>query len=344
MPGWHHLRNVSEAAGGGAEIDAVGPAGEDTDFNAGAVLEVALEDAAAAVFLEDDVDVIGLQMRDGGVVFVGVDAEGVMHENAAPGIGIDRRFGLAEDDVIIARLEKRHAERRHFLDEVHAEHVGEVLDLRLDVRGADFDVERLVIDEGDPDAVPPRPRIMESDEAFRYRIQLSNRAKNTAGSADDYEFWALSADGLVKSVATDSPKGTLVVTVSVLSHEGNGTASPELIKLVEDTLTPKGTRPLSDEVVVQSANINEFPVVAELELFSGPDQSEVLKAARAQLDKWLADSHRQGMDLTLDGFYASLRVPGVYKVHLTSPAADIINDQFSAGYANSITLTARVTT
>ena len=220
--------------------------------------------------------------------------------------------------------------RQRVNDGAHATMLAYATGTDLDVRGADFDVERLVIDEGDPDAVPPRPRIMESDEAFRYRIQLSNRAKNTAGSADDYEFWALSADGLVKSVATDSPKGTLVVTVSVLSHEGNGTASPELIKLVEDTLTPKGTRPLSDEVVVQSANINEFPVVAELELFSGPDQSEVLKAARAQLDKWLADSHRQGMDLTLDGFYASLRVPGVYKVHLTSPAADIINDQFSA--------------
>ncbi|EMB2742710.1 baseplate J/gp47 family protein [Vibrio parahaemolyticus] len=234
--------------------------------------------------------------------------------------------------------------RQRVNDGAHATMLAYAVDEDLDVIGANFDVPRLVIDEGDSNAVPPRERIMESNDAFRYRIQLSNRAKNTAGSADDYEFWALSADGRVKSIATDSPKGTLTVTVSVLSHEGNGAASAELIKLVEDTLTPKGTRPLSDEVVVQSATINEFAVVAELELFSGPDQSEVIKAAREQLDKWLADSHRQGMDLTLDGFYASLRVPGVYKVHLTSPAEDIINDQFSAGYANSITLTARVTT
>ncbi|WP_105901434.1 baseplate assembly protein [Vibrio gangliei] len=234
--------------------------------------------------------------------------------------------------------------RQRVNDGAHATMLAYANGTDLDVRGADFDVERLVIDKGDPDAVPPRPQIMESDEAFRYRIQLSNRAKNTAGSADDYEFWALSADGRVKSVATDSPKGTLVVTVSVLSHEGNGAASQELIKLVEDTLTPKGTRPLSDEVVVQSATINEFEVVAELELFSGPDQTEVLSAARQKLDTWLSESHQQGIDLTLDGFYAALRVSGVYKVHLTSPAADIINDQFSAGYANSITLTARVTT
>jgi len=114
--------------------------------------------------------------------------------------------------------------RQRVNDGAHATMLAYATGTDLDVRGADFDVERLVIDEGDPDAVPPRPRIMESDEAFRYRIQLSNRAKNTAGSADDYEFWALSADGLVKSVATDSPKGTLVVTVSVLSHEEIGRA------------------------------------------------------------------------------------------------------------------------
>lgn len=234
--------------------------------------------------------------------------------------------------------------RQRVNDGAHATMLAYATGTDLDIRGADFDVERLVIDHGDPEALPPRPRIMESDEAFRYRIQLSNRAKNTAGSADDYEFWALSADGRVKSIATDSPKGTLTVTVSVLSHEGNGTATPELIQLVEDTLTPKGTRPLSDEVVVQSAHINEFAVEAELELFSGPDQAEVLNAARQKLDAWLSESHRQGLDLTLDGFYAALRVPGVYKVHLTSPAADIINDRFSAGFASSITLTARVTT
>ncbi|MEZ9525722.1 baseplate assembly protein [Enterovibrio norvegicus] len=255
---------------------------------------------------------------------------------------------VSESDPVYKLLEvaafREIVMRQRVNDAAHSSMLAYSQDEDLDNLGANFDVKRLVIDEGDPDAVPPRPRVMESNDAFRYRIQLSNRAKNTAGSADDYEFWALSADGLVKSIATDSPKGTLTVTVSVLSHEGNGTASPALQKRVEDALTPQGTRPLSDEVVVQSANINEFDVVAELELFPGPDGAEVEKAARQRLDEWLASSHRQGMDLTLDGFYAALRVSGVYKVHLASPAADIINDRFSAGHANTITLTSRVTT
>lgn len=232
--------------------------------------------------------------------------------------------------------------RQRVNDSAHATMLAYAQKADLDVIGANFDVERLVFDAGDPNDVPPREPVMESDDAFRYRIQLSNRAKNTAGSADDYEFWALSADARVKSVASDSPQGTLTVIVSVLSHEGNGTASAEVIQAVSDSLTPKGTRPLSDEVVVQSATINEFAVIAELEIFRGPDKSEVITEARARLEQWLSESHQQGIDLTLDGFYAALRVPGVYKVHLLSPAADIINNPFSAGYASSIAVTERV--
>lgn len=231
--------------------------------------------------------------------------------------------------------------RQRVNDAAHATMLAYAENHDLDVRGADFDVERLVIDPGDPTAVPPREPVMESDDAFRYRIQLSIRAKNTAGSEDDYAFWALSADGRVKSIASDSPAGTLNVIVSVLSHEGNGTASAELLSVVDKALSPKSTRPLSDNVIVQSATINEFAVVAELELFNGPDGSEVLKAARQRLENWLVESHKQGFDLTLDGFYAALRVPGVYKVHLAEPASDILNDQFSAGYASSITLTVK---
>lgn len=256
-------------------------------------------------------------------------------------------MALNESDPIYKLLEaaayREILIRQRVNDGAHATMLAYAVNEDLDVIGANFDVERLVIDPGDPDAVPPVAKTMESDDAFRYRIQLSNRAKNTAGSSDDYEYWALSADGRVKSVATDSPKGTLTVTVSILSNDGNGTASQELLDLVESALTPKDSRPLSDEVIVQSATINEFNIEAELELFSGPDQTEVLNASKEKLNVWLKESHQQGIDLTLDGFYAALRVTGVYKVHLTSPTEDIINDKFSAGYAKNINITTRVT-
>ncbi|MCL1124162.1 baseplate assembly protein [Shewanella surugensis] len=214
----------------------------------------------------------------------------------------------------------------------------------LENLGFSEDVDRLVIDEGDLNAIPPREPVMESNDAYRYRIRLSKRAKNTAGSGDDYEFFALSADGRVKSVSPFSPANTLIVYVSVLSHDGDGTASDELLAIVEDNLSEKVTRPLSDKVIVQSAIINEFQVDAELELFPGPDQNTVIIAAKTQLETWLAKSHQQGFDVTLDGFYAALRVEGVYKVHLNSPDSDIINDEMSAAYASSINITIRKVT
>ncbi|MBV1842187.1 baseplate assembly protein [Photobacterium ganghwense] len=278
-----------------------------------------------------------------------LDYEAILQEWVSRYQAIDPDYlGINESDPVYKLLEvaafREMVMRQRVNDAAHSTMLAYATKQDLDVRGADFDVERLVIEPGDLTAIPPREPVMESDEAFRYRIQLSNRAKNTAGSEDDYEFWALSADGRVKSVRSYSPEGTLTVTVSVLSHEGNGTASADLLAKVDAALTPKSTRPLSDEVVVQSATINEFEVVAELELFQGPDAGEVLKAARSNLEIWLAASHKQGLDLPLDGFYAALRVPGVYKVHLAAPLGDVINDRFSAGYARSITLTSRVTT
>ncbi|MFN1233522.1 baseplate assembly protein, partial [Enterobacter hormaechei] len=43
----------------------------------------------------------------------------------------------------------------------------------LDQLGAAFNVSRLVINTGDPDAVPPVDPVCEDDDAFRERIQLS---------------------------------------------------------------------------------------------------------------------------------------------------------------------------
>ena len=60
----------------------------------------------------------------------------------------------------------------------------------LDQLGAAFNVSRLVIVPGDPDAVPPVEPVYESDDAFRERIQLSWAQLNTAGARNAYRFHA----------------------------------------------------------------------------------------------------------------------------------------------------------
>uniref|UniRef100_UPI0034E93DFE baseplate J/gp47 family protein n=1 Tax=Enterococcus faecium TaxID=1352 RepID=UPI0034E93DFE len=94
--------------------------------------------------------------------------------------------------------------------------------------GARYNVERLVVQEGDELARPPIPRIMEDDDSYRRRIQMALDGLNTAGSDDAYVFHALSASGKVLDADATSPSPCNMV-VTVLSRDGNGTPDNDLL-------------------------------------------------------------------------------------------------------------------
>ena len=88
----------------------------------------------------------------------------------------------------------------------------------LENLAAFFGVERLVIDPGDPDAVPPIEPTYETDENLRRRTQLALEGFSTAGPQGAYIFHSLSIAG-VKDVSVVSPvPGDVEVTV--LSTDG----------------------------------------------------------------------------------------------------------------------------
>lgn len=208
----------------------------------------------------------------------------------------------------------------------------------LDQIGANFHVERLVIDEGDPDAVPPVPPTYESDRDFRRRIQLSPEGYTTAGSRGSYEFHALGADAQVRDAQAITPAPGQV-TVYVLAREGNGEASPELQEVVEQTLDADEIRPMTDQVSVQSVAITEYTLAAELTVFSGPDAELVRQAAVEAITAYVAEQHRIGYDITLSGLYAALHQEGVQNVILTSPATSLIIGDGEAAYCTDISVT-----
>ena len=59
---------------------------------------------------------------------------------------------------------------------------------------------RLIVTPADNSVVPPSPAIYESDERLRERCLLSFDGMNTAGSANAYRYFALSADGRVDGI------------------------------------------------------------------------------------------------------------------------------------------------
>lgn len=208
----------------------------------------------------------------------------------------------------------------------------------LENLGSLFGVTRLLITPADLVAVPPVPAVYESDDDYRYRIQLSLEGLSTAGPEGAYIFHAMSADGQVLDASATSPEPGQVL-ITVLSRAGNGTASPELLSIVDAALTDESVRPLTDFVTVQGASILNYSVEAVLHFYAGPDRAVIMANAQAAIEAYVAGQHRLGMDVTLSGIYAALHQPGVQRVDLVSPTGNLVVDRESAPYCTSINLT-----
>jgi len=211
-------------------------------------------------------------------------------------------------------------------------------DADLEQIAANFNVQRLLITPGTPQAVPPLPDVYESDEALRRRVQLSFEAFTTAGSQGSYIFAALGASGQVRDANAISP-GPALVSVYVLSQEGNGTASEQLLETVTAAVNAESVRPMTDQVSVLSAAVTEYQIEAVLTVYPGPD-AEVVRQAALQSAQAYADSmHRMAYDVTISGLYAALHQAGVQSVALIAPVASIVNGDGEASYCSSIALT-----
>jgi len=208
----------------------------------------------------------------------------------------------------------------------------------LDNLGTLFGVERLLLSPADLTAVPPIAAVYESDNDFRYRIQLSLEGLSTAGPEGAYIFHALSADGQVLDASAISPTPGQVL-ITVLSRQGSGIPAAPLLATVLARLSDESVRPLTDYVQVQAATVVQYQVDATLYFYAGPDREVIMANARAALEAYTAGQHRLGLDVTLSGIYAALHQPGVQRVDLANPAANLVVDRQSATYCTAINLT-----
>jgi phage-related baseplate assembly protein len=189
----------------------------------------------------------------------------------------------------------------------------------LDHIGANMDVSRLQIWPADPDK--GIAAVMEEDDDYRRRIQLAPQGMSVAGPEGAYIFHALSADGRVRNATATSPlPGHVVITV--LSHEGDGTPSQELLDIVAARMLDDGVRPLTDYVQVRAAQIVRYQVHAKLYSFSGPDPTVVLIEANKRMQKYAKDAHQLGRVPTHSGIDAAVHVAGVERVILLAPITD----------------------
>lgn len=212
--------------------------------------------------------------------------------------------------------------------------------------GSRYSLAPFIIQAGDANATPPIPEIVESEPSFKRRVQMAFDGLNTAGSIDGYIFFALGADGRVADAKAASPAPCEMV-VTILSIEGNGTVSDELLIKVRDVFgmsadglsqsnTPSKVRPQGDRVTIQGAGIVNYEVLAQLQLLPGPDSQVVLTAANQALALYQKEQRRLGADIARSGIYKALHQSGVNNVNLISPAVDVAVLEHQAAYCTSV--------
>ena len=211
----------------------------------------------------------------------------------------------------------------------------------LDNIGANYNVPRLIVTPGNPDANPPIAEVKEDDDSYRLRIQESADGLSVAGPRTAYEYHARSADGRIKDVSATSPAPCEVV-ITVLAANESGIASPDLLAIVDRAVNAEDVRPMGDLVTTQAATIIDYEVQATLYVKQGPEAPLALAAARHNAQAISTPRRPLGFGIYRAAYIAALKVEGVVNVVLTSPAQDILRNRTQAARCTAIRITAKV--
>lgn len=224
--------------------------------------------------------------------------------------------------------------RQRINEAAHAVMIAFANDDDLDQLGANLNVKRLVLDEGDPNAFPPVPPTYERDRDYRARIRLAFEGLSVAGPGGAYEFQAISAHPSVLDVSVESPAPVEVV-LTILSREADGQPSQAVLEAVRKRVDER--RPLTDRVTVQAATLLPYRISAVLAIREGPDPAVIREEARQRLSEYVDARHRLGTWITRSGVHAALTVEGVERITLDG-FSELIAAQHQAPHCTGITL------
>jgi phage-related baseplate assembly protein len=227
--------------------------------------------------------------------------------------------------------------RQRVNDAAHACMLAYATGSDLENLAALFGVTRKQLTAGDANAIPPVAPTYEADTDLRTRTQLALEGLSTAGPATAYEFHALSVNGVADASVESPEPGDVLVTV--LGTTANGVPAAGVVDAVAAVLNAEDVRPLTDNVTVQAATPVNYAITATIYTFSGPDPATVMAACNAAATAYTVAQKKLGRDITLSGVYAALHQPGVQRVQLVAPVADITITPAQAGHCTAINLT-----
>ena len=177
-----------------------------------------------------------------------------------------------------------------------------------------------------PGGIPRLPG--ESDDRYRRRIWLSPNTLSPHGTAEAYEFWALTAlpelrdVTAIRSVMHDYYP-TILITCLLNDYDQPAPTQEQLIR-IRSYIQSLSRQGLTDVISVNPPKVKEVKYRISIWLFPGTVVDQTVAKMRTNLEKLIADQYWLGHDHTHTAIHASCALQGVHHVEITEPVDDVL--------------------
>lgn len=178
----------------------------------------------------------------------------------------------------------------------------------------------------------------ESDEALQWRTIIAIAGRSTAGPRDWYRSAALRASVRVRDAAVYRVGTGPDIRIAVLATDNFGEPDAALLEAVRLVVQSDAVRVISDRIEVVAATSATANVSADIWLLPDAPQT-VFTNLEARLRAALAAEGGLGFDVTRSWLTAKLHQPGVHRVVLNTPVADLKVSDNEAVKLGSVSLT-----
>ncbi len=226
-------------------------------------------------------------------------------------------------------------------------------------------IQRQVLQEGDPEAYPPIPAKMETDEALLLRYLLQPHAP-AAGSRMQYKASLMTLDekpvitvhkpsqnqvqltytfdsqGLAAQIKDGNAFKTDIpgqVLITVLQREDSDLTQEALLQAVRDHFARDDIGPGTDEVIVQAAETLTYDINVTAYIGKGPDAGITQQAMEDALQDYADQQHRLAGTISQDFIKHILFQNGAKSCDVHIPASEVIQcTEAQTPYCQSITV------
>lgn len=179
---------------------------------------------------------------------------------------------------------------------------------------------------------------VETDARLRLRVILEIRGRSTGGTAPRYQAVAMRASLRVANAAVYREGRDPTVHVAVYATDNAGVADGSLLATVTAALNDPAVRMVNDTISVRAAVFTVVDIAADVWLLPETPDSALVALESSLRASWAAETGL-GFDLVHAWIGARLMRPGIQRVAVTAPAADVIAPPYQAISLGTVALT-----